>query len=697
MSTRDACRAFEANLSSGQRKRLGQFFTGMPLGKLLTHLALDMDTKTVLDPMAGHGDLLDATLETAWERGISLNTLEGIEIDEATAAMCRERLSQIYDRTQHDTRILTANAFDTASITRLSRKSYDLVITNPPYVRYQQQKSAHKKRNPARDQLCEIANFLLTGSERTVYHTLIDSYSGLADLSIPSWMLASILVKQGGHIALVIPATWRSRDYADVIRYLLLRCFSLEFVVEDTQPGWFSNALVRTNLIVARKLPEQEIAKGVSTRIQRKDPLWVQLSPEAGAHDSLVGAAFPGERSESEFTQWIREGASHPKSGISLRRFSLSDEWNGLRQKIARTTWYRELEGKHSGGIAQRSATTASVPSAFKDFFSGFQLSENLASFDGIGIRVGQGLRTGCNRFFYVTACESSKDNVLVQASDFFGGKKFRVPAAALKPVLRRQMEIETLKKNDVPCGRVLDLRRWVLPEDWKHVLRSKSAYENAGGNLPNRMPEDLAEFVRAASSTFVVKRAAGKRVPHLSAVRTNVRLSKDGKTMPRFWYMLPDFAPRHVPAAFVARINHSVPWVEANLSPPILIDANFSSFWSEKEEWTPSALKALLNSSWCRMYMEIIGTQLGGGALKLEATHLREMVVPDFPLEKISQLTQFGERLASQHAPAIQDIDALVFACLLKDMDSSKALITLGRSLTDRAYELSLARRNVA
>src|SRR3546814_5146308 len=38
---RSSARSFEESLPPAQRKRLGQFFTGLPLGALLAHLALD--------------------------------------------------------------------------------------------------------------------------------------------------------------------------------------------------------------------------------------------------------------------------------------------------------------------------------------------------------------------------------------------------------------------------------------------------------------------------------------------------------------------------------------------------------------------------------------------------------------------------------------------------------------------------------
>ena len=60
---------------------LGQFFTGLPLGTLLAHIALDADARAVIDPMAGHGDLLDAAALTAQARGARLGRLDGIELD----------------------------------------------------------------------------------------------------------------------------------------------------------------------------------------------------------------------------------------------------------------------------------------------------------------------------------------------------------------------------------------------------------------------------------------------------------------------------------------------------------------------------------------------------------------------------------------------------------------------------------------
>ena len=106
---------------------------------------------------------------------------------------------------------------------------------------------------------------------------------------------------------------------------------------------------------------------------------------------------------------------------------------------------------------------------------------------------------------------------------------------------------------------------------------------------------------------------------------------------------MLPNLARRHVPDAFVARINQRSPVAVTNRAEPVVVDANFSTAWSDSSRWTPSAITALLCSSWVRACMESIGTPMGGGALKLEATHLKRLPVPKFTDHEIGQLASLG------------------------------------------------------
>jgi len=696
---RSVARAYEQKLDPAQRKRLGQFFTGVPLGKLLAHLALQPDTRTVLDPMAGHGDLLDASQEAAAERGIPLERLDGIEIDIATADVCRNRLAELIPKeTAPGSSVLAADAFDPATPDALPTRGYDLIITNPPYVRYQTRNGQSAATDPVRAGLERIVDSQRAEAGHATWKVLAQSYSGLADLSVPAWILAGFLVRPGGRLALVVPATWRSRDYADVIRYLLLRCFAPETIVTDTQPGWFSDALVRTHLIIARRLTAAEARQPVYARERWSEALWIRIAPDAADKRSLVGAAFGDDLPEATFAAWLGTKSAGSRRGIAVRDFDLRHEWDTLHARIRRQRWYATLEGSSRDlplFSGSRKPAPAPLPEALRDMLPSSADVSALVPFEETGIKVGQGLRTGCNAFFYVTACGTIGDgSVYVKASPALDSVEFAVPSNALRPVLRRQAEMKVMERGEIPASRVLDLRSWVLPEDAPVLAKARAAYTLRGVEPPRIMPDALAAFVRRAATVSLDGSVNGKPIPELSAVRTNVRHPARKCAIPRFWYMLPDFAPRHFPAVYVSRVNQGTPWTEHNTEPPLLIDANFSTFWAPDGGWSRFALKALLNSVWCRAFMEAAGTTLGGGALKLEATHLRQMPVPALAEDALVALDHAGKKLTRDAEKIQSQIDRIVLRALLPDRTTEAKVAELASRMVLEMQALCASRK---
>src|SRR5690606_15674556 len=97
-----------------------------------------------------------------------------------------------------------------------------------------------------------------------------------------------------------------------------------------------------------------------------------------------------------------------------------------------------------------------------------------------------------------------------------------------------------------------------------------------------------------------------------------------------RFWYQLPTLTKRHLPELFVPRVNDAAPQTRLNPFSAFVIDANFSTLWTAPQcTFDHYALLAMLNSTWCLTCMEIFGTVMGGGALKLEATQLKRIPLP--------------------------------------------------------------------
>lgn len=696
---RSSARSFEQNLPSVQRKRLGQFFTGLPLGTLLAHLALDAKHRDVIDPMAGHGDLLDAAASAAQERGFPLDRLDGMELDPATAAFCVRRSAALRQGgASAETRVVAGSAFDPSRVADLNVDGYDLVITNPPYVRYQSQNCDGAGVDGIRRGLDAIVDARASGASRELWRTLVRGYSGLADLSVPSWFLSSLLTRPGGRLALVVPATWRSRDYADIVRYLLLRFFRLEFIVADMQPGWFSDALVRTHLVVARRLAWKEASIPLDERSHWPSARWLRIAPEAASSTSLVGGAFPGTRPERDFADWA-VAATRGIRGIENRPFALQDEWRILKQRLLRKKWFRKVEAGRSEStlFPCGDAKSAIMSEGFREMLPSGFATARLQTLDQAEIRVSQGLRTGCNRFFYVALVgDSDCGSVAVEASSHFGNARFRVPAEALRPVLHRQVDMQAFMQGRLPATRILDLTHWVLPKDYPEVAKAVGAYRKHGLRAPRIMPEETAAFVGWAERHAPDPRRPARFIPELSAVCTNVRRSADGLSIPRFWYMLPAFTARHEPAIFMPRINHGTPPVALNTEPPILIDANFSTAWPEGKRWTRYALFALFSSCWSRAAMEAAGTPLGGGALKLEATHIRQLPIPSLSDQDCKRLEMLGRQLATSPSPAQRLIDALILGAASPDA-GEKDLQAAARHIKSALRVAASARLRIA
>jgi len=634
-------------VSISKRKDLGQCFTGIRTGRLLAALAVSRQHRRILDPMAGHGDLLEAAAERA-ARLKTRSELFGVEIEPVAAKLGDWRLSFCGDEYGAvGGTMIYGNAFSFATWDRLATHvPFDLVITNPPYVRYQTQASGVRKGSvnaPSADEvrtaLAALAERLAPSIERPIWDQLIRSYSGLADLSLPSWLLCGLITAPGGVLAMVVPQTWLSRDYARLARYFFLRFFTPLAVVQESGQRWFEDALVPVSLVLGRRLSTDAVLLPLRKRSAAAErTAFIEVSTEAASELSHVGRAFPGNDPEGRFARWVQEGATGTKKGIHLRRVP----WIAQRDEISflcrQAKWFDRLEHVDSRTHANVISIAHAIPSAIRTALP-LDLLRSFQSLDESMIRVGQGLRTGCNAFYYVDAIGEGTESgdVRIQTSELFDRRSFSVPSSVLKPVVRKQAELggpqlaaESLR------GRVLDLRGYFLPEDVERLAKLRCIAKRDLQGL-RVMPAALANYVRLAIHTRLERGETRTLIPQLSAVKPNgFGPSDEWDGLPglqpesmRMWYMLPAFAPRHLAAVFLPRIIHEAPAAVFNAQPPVLVDANFSTLWSVDPTCPGELIFALFSSTWVKFCMEALGTPLGGGALKLEATHLRRLPLP--------------------------------------------------------------------
>lgn len=668
-----------------KRKRLGQYFTGTRLAKLLASLALSEEAVSIIDPMNGCGDMIGACLRL----GTKARHIVGVEIDPAAHLEAARRFAETADPVE----LFLGDAFCLETIKRLPATTYDLVITNPPYVRYQRQNKSDAEglavddAKTIRQRLLTIAEFLpsLAPNDRQLFRDLIMRYSGLSDLAVPAWLLCAMLTEIGGTLAMVVPATWLSRNYASIVHYLLLRCFEIRYVIEDESAAWFKDALVKTTLLVAKRVKQRPSA------FQWTDEGYIQafIPSDVATEQSMVGELFPESAAPEKEFATILLGRFKRRKNLSVSPISIS--WVPMMRKAENLS--------RTGGINKWLDGLENAPGPFSRLPSETDPEENVflhpalsswlggsaprfASLASFGVKVGQGLRTGANQFFYTDIVKSGPDFSVTSPHSVFGSEVLTVPTECLLPVLRRQSELpETFQINPQDLkGRVLALQKYVLPED--------SNPSPMFGELTvsfKTMPDGLATFVREVAKKNLGTEADPRYVPEFSAVRTNIRPFDSAKPFhsKRHWYMLPDFAPRHRPDLFLARINYMRPKTFLNAKVRVLIDANFSTLWLTNDaQIGPHALLAVLNSTWCVTSMELQGTVMGGGALKLEAAHLRRLPIPSFSGEQLAELEKLGCGLpgSSNARNILSKIDELVINAIQSQATHILSLDELGR-----------------
>lgn len=647
------------------RRRLGQFFTGRRLASLLAQFAQSSRADSIIDPMVGSGDMLVATLSG----GAHPSIIGGIEVESTALSLCESRLDELaLPTTTVDLR--AGNAFDPAQWQVLGAHAWDLVITNPPYVRYQR---TSKSTNGAvqlpsatevREGLAAVLASLpwIDPEVRSVLETSARDYSGLSDLAVPSWLLCAALVREGGRLAMVVPDTWLSREYAAPLTKVLDRYFEVEFVVHDADASWFTDASVRTTLYVARRKSIDECAATWTS----KRELHIRLERSAANDQSLVGNALsevtdPDAHVAAIARQWLTEGHGPEIPGCHFDWLSRAQPTNPHAKSLK-----ENLELVPPARLRQ--VLTSSIGP--------------LISLNELGWCVGQGLRTGANTFFYATVASQNRDSVLLHTSPSLLDIDITVPSDLVRPVVRNQQDLPTgwALDTDYVVGRVLALQQYARAAD---MLSEPDAHGDVMHAF-RAMPDAFDQYITKVEGLNIGTDEQTRFVPLLSAVHTNVRhFSYDRpSTPPRFWYQLPSFAPRHLPDIAIPRVNHRHPRVILNPGRAILIDANFSTLWcSEPEGLHPFAMLAVLASSWVTASMETLGTVLGGGALKLEAAQLRRLAIPQGVRAVEAELARHGQALidGSDEATVRSKIDAVISGTFarsdLKTMEAVRGL----------------------
>ncbi len=622
-------------------KIYGQVFSGNKIAKLLVSmLPHDYDVKTIIDPMVGSGDLLQAAIE----KFPNADKITGIDIDGDVIAKCKERLS--------NANIINEDAFVSKELN--VEGGWDLVITNPPYIRYQTLKNNHDfglpdgadiRRNLIK-QIEESVN--IKKSERELFLGISQGYSGLSDMAVPSLILCASIVKTNGYLAMVVPDTWLNRNYALPIHYLLLKGFEIVAIARDVESAWFDGAEVRTCLIICRKKTNEPINSAY------RQTVFIDIKAECENSDSLVGnMIYSGKKDYEALNSIITTKASCNGKGYSSRSLNSIDLFPGFLDGIMGKKWVL-VEDK------TRRDACVSLPIEIKDIVKD-HTDVSYESLSELKWEIGQGLRTGANDFFYATEVSCEGKNTTIQTEPWYG-KRLNTNNDNLKKALKKRGDVRGVFVS------YKDLSKCII---YIHNLVRKSDCKKLAGNLKAKyriMDSEMADYVTAGENYTLPSK--NKAFNELSAVRTNVKRTTEG--VERFWYMLPELKERHKPSICISRICGEKPdvlFIEQKSDKEIVVDANFITLWSE-EVSTYKSIFALLNSTWVKAYLELVGTTMGGGALKLEASQIRRILIPKLSANQKDELDKIGTQILLENniSNTLQNrIDNVVFSVFNK------------------------------
>lgn len=543
------------------KKRFGQYFSGKKVADLLfSLLPKNQDWNTVVDPMVGIGDMLVSVQNHAL-----VSRMLGVEIDNAVAKKCATRLS--------NATIITGDAFNTAEL--ITDEGWDLVITNPPYVRYQlldDNDETMPSSKEIRKNLIKQINAIsyLSDKEKELFISLSKYYSGLSDMAVPAWILCAALVKKNGYLAVVVPETWLNREYAAPIQYLLMKLFQIETITKDTNASWFSEALVKTCLVVAKRVNMRNLNQVTNfiTRIKEVDKDYTQPTI----------SLFPQLRAAKGAIKWA---SSEDKAFFSNKK---------------------------------------ELPYELKEIV-GSNEAEFISLID-LGIECGQGLRTGANDFFYVTIEQNEGEIYSVRSKSWDqGGKEYKLNKEDVLITLQNRSEIDGIV---------------VYPDK----LVTGVIYPQ--GNVRGQLKDYIAR-----AEEYRDKK--GRRFKDFSAVKPNEKI--EGLSITREWFRLPKMANRHIPNLCLTRVSTNFTeclYVQQSVKTPVAVDANMVTLWGQDERNIIIAF-ALLNSTWSKLSLELICTVMGGGALKVESSHIKKLLLPKLSQNNLYDLEKVGISLISE------------------------------------------------
>lgn len=188
------------------QKLRGGYYTPKAIGDFLARWAIQSLHSSILDPSCGDGGLLTSAAERLIECGVepvrAISLVHGVEIDPVEAAQAFQQVSSLSD-VHPPTEIHVGDFFSYCQEHLVTKRFFDVVIGNPPFIRYQNFPEQH----------------------RTIAFDLMRSAglnpNRLTNAWVPFLVASTLLLSKNGRMAMIVPAELLQVNYAAELRYFL--------------------------------------------------------------------------------------------------------------------------------------------------------------------------------------------------------------------------------------------------------------------------------------------------------------------------------------------------------------------------------------------------------------------------------------------------------------------------------------------
>ena len=294
-----AARGRFANLD--QDKLRGGYYTSARVAEWLCSWAIQDVGDTVLEPSCGDGAFLEAAMHRYQVLGASAEqiatNLKGVEIIAAEAKHARDRLKPLLGKAAESV-VQNSDFFGWWQANE--QPAYDVIIGNPPFIRYQSFPEPHRTRA-----------MTIMGEQGL-------SPNKLTNIWVPFVVAATASLKVGGRLALILPAEILQVKYAAQLRSFLTDRFKRIDVVACNEL-FFENAEQEVVLLLAdgalKSASETNVCRVAMTEADKVSDITDRspsailkvAKPKSIQHDNEKWLKYFLDNKQIEFMRALRE------------------------------------------------------------------------------------------------------------------------------------------------------------------------------------------------------------------------------------------------------------------------------------------------------------------------------------------------------------------------------------------------------